>query len=407
MRSSGDRHYIALDHVRGAAALLVFVWHFAHKGVVGAGVSDIAGAPIFPLALLDEGHTGVALFMVLSGYLFAKLLDGKRVRYPAFFYNRVLRLAPLLVVSLALSWVQLGKPLPAYLAQVTRGLVFPAFPNGAWSIATEFHFYLLLPALFVLFRRGVGAVVLAIVAMIAARAMVYAEAGTIQGLSYYTIVGRIDQFMLGMLALHCRDLLRSRHWIAGAVFMALAAFYTWFDMIGGYYRTEDSPLWIVMPTIEGAAYAVLVGWYDASFTPKNTGFSWAWGKVGEYSYSIYLLQFFYSIQAAQWIDTNIASLDSFYMAALWSLPLFGVAVLIGHFVFQVIEAPFLRLRRPYLLGDDLPVAQRADVEQVAGSAGLSVRDAEVDCASSEHGADGLIVRNPGIGGIRLGVEGND
>jgi len=29
------------------------------------------------MALLDEGHTGVALFMTLSGYLFAKLLDGK------------------------------------------------------------------------------------------------------------------------------------------------------------------------------------------------------------------------------------------------------------------------------------------------------------------------------------------
>lgn len=66
MRSSSGQHFVALDQVRGVAAFLVVAWHFLH-GASGTPV-PFEGAPaVFPLALADEGHTGVALFMVLSG----------------------------------------------------------------------------------------------------------------------------------------------------------------------------------------------------------------------------------------------------------------------------------------------------------------------------------------------------
>ena len=54
---------------------MVFAWHFTHAG--GYPVPLEYSPNAFPLAIFDEGHTGVALFMTLSGYLFAKLLDGK------------------------------------------------------------------------------------------------------------------------------------------------------------------------------------------------------------------------------------------------------------------------------------------------------------------------------------------
>ena len=84
MKSSSGEHYVALDHVRAVAAFMVFTWHFTH----GRGGSPIplGYVPAFPpAALLDEGHTGVALFMSLSGYLFAKLLEGKTINFKAFF----------------------------------------------------------------------------------------------------------------------------------------------------------------------------------------------------------------------------------------------------------------------------------------------------------------------------------
>jgi peptidoglycan/LPS O-acetylase OafA/YrhL len=41
--------------------------------------------------------------MTLSGYLFAKLLDGKEVNYRNFFWNRAVRLLPLLAVVVVLA----------------------------------------------------------------------------------------------------------------------------------------------------------------------------------------------------------------------------------------------------------------------------------------------------------------
>jgi len=82
-----------LDHIRALAALMVFSWHFLH--FANGYPVPFEGAPlIFALALFDEGHTGVALFMTLSGYIFAKLLDGKVIKYYSFLKRRAVRLMP-------------------------------------------------------------------------------------------------------------------------------------------------------------------------------------------------------------------------------------------------------------------------------------------------------------------------
>src|SRR5947209_615945 len=101
MKSSSGEHYIALDHIRALAAFFVFTWHFNHSSN-GMPVAFASAPAVFPLALLDEGHTGVALFMTLSGYLFAKLLWGKDINFAGFIWNRFIRLTPLLIVVFAL-----------------------------------------------------------------------------------------------------------------------------------------------------------------------------------------------------------------------------------------------------------------------------------------------------------------
>lgn len=164
MRSRSGEHYLALDHVRALAAFCVFSWHFAH-GVEPTGYPvAFEGAPaIFPLALLDEGHTGVALFMLLSGYLFAKLLDGRSIDFAGFLWNRALRLLPplllaVLAVGLRNAWH--GNDIAGYAASIFAGMWRPTLPRwcrlniGGWSIAVEFHFYLLLPLLLALLRRS-------------------------------------------------------------------------------------------------------------------------------------------------------------------------------------------------------------------------------------------------------------
>lgn len=357
MRASSGEHYLALDHVRALAALLVFVWHFMH-GRLGSPV-PFEGTPSWgPLVLFDEGHVGVALFMTLSGYLFAKLLEGKRVNYTLFFWNRALRLIPLLLLVFAINALMAalgsGHPQAAfdYLISLPGGLVFPSWPNGGWSITVELHFYLLLPLLLWLTRRGYNGLWLLLACAILLRAGYHAWMGEVQSLAYATIFGRIDQFILGIMAFHGRIHLIGRHVRAAGIAAAFITLYWWFDRSGGFFLqpTYPSPsrLWIVLPTLEGAAFAALIAWYDGSFSPANGTLSKLLATLGEYSYSIYLLHFFVVFAVAQWFHANILDISNFYVALPVSVLAFVAMAPIGYLSMRFVERPFLRLRRRYI-----------------------------------------------------------
>lgn len=359
MRSSTGQYYRSLDQIRAIAAYMVFSWHFLHMGAFSFPV-PLAGAPeLFPLALFDEGHTGVALFMTLSGYLFAKLLDGKRISYGAFLWNRFIRLAPLLFLVIIVVGVQIhqrGHDVAKYAAKVARGYYRPSLPNGGWSVTAEFHFYLLLPFLLAAARRWRWALPAALAAAILIRTAAHAQSGDVQHLAYFTLVGRIDQFLLGMLGYQMRRRLTGRHAIAGAVFLIFSLFYSWFDRAGGFYRVPETAfpiaLWIWLPTIEGLAYAMLISWYDNSITPSDHWLSRFIATVGTYSYSIYLLHFFFVFSMSRYIHSNLLGLKNFYVALVVSAFAFLCMVPLGYLSYRFIEEPFLRLRTRYIRDPD-------------------------------------------------------
>lgn len=365
MRSSSGVHFVALDHVRALAAFVVFSWHFLH-GRDGYPVPFDGVPAVLPLALLDEGHTGVALFMTLSGYLFARLLDGKAIDHRAFLYNRCLRLAPLLVIVIAIAglvrWAA-GDSLVRYAGEIAAGLVAPTWPNGGWSIAIELHFYAILPILLLAQRRSLWLLLAILAAALVLRMLIHAIHGEVQLLAYWTIFGRIDQFLFGMLAQRFRHRLAGRHVAAGAIALPFLLFYAWFDHLGGFYRMDGYPspstLWIVLPTLEGFAYAFLIAWYDASFAPAAHGWSGFVARIGSYSYSIYLLHFFFVFGMARFVHEKIMDISNFYPACAWALLGFGVMIPVGYLSFRVVEMPFLRLRRPYLRQEDTANGQVA------------------------------------------------
>jgi peptidoglycan/LPS O-acetylase OafA/YrhL len=355
LRSSSGEHYIALDHVRALAAFMVFTWHFV-QAWRGDAIRFEYAPDIFVFALLDEGHTGVALFMTLSGYLFAKLLDGKTIAYRWFLWNRVLRLLPLLALVLLVLGVQkylAGGNMSDYADKIVAGLVYPTLPHGGWSITAEFHYYLILPLFLWLFRRAKALPVVIVLAAMALRTALYREEGEVQWLAYWTIVGRIDQFTLGMLAFHFRAVFTRRHVLATGVLCAFALFYWYFDLQGGFHGRDGylsrSPLWIFMPTLEGLAYAAGIAWYDSSFRHSTTGASAFLGRAGQYSYSIYLLHFFVVFHVSGWAFEHVLPQGSFYAACAWSALFFCLMVPVGALSFRFIESPFLKLRRPYVV----------------------------------------------------------
>ncbi len=293
--------------------------------------------------------------MTLSGYLFAKLLDGKLIDYGAFIWNRALRLLPLLAVVILIVGIKKavsGQSVSDYAYSVARGALFPTLPNGGWSITVEFHYYLVLPLLLWMLRKSKLWPLSIIVAAIALRSVLYHERREIQSLAYWTIIGRIDQFALGMLVYQYRSYLAHRHVIALLTTSAFMVMYWYFDFKGGFFfypsYPSPSPLWIFLPTFEGIAYAVGIAWYDSSFSHSASGLSRFIGRIGEYSYSIYLLHFFVVFDAAQFVNERIMNISNFYLACCWSLAFFVLMMIPGYVSFRFIEEPFLKLRKPYV-----------------------------------------------------------
>jgi len=351
MKSTSGQHFVALDHVRATAAFLVVAYHFTRS------YPSNPAFPGFPLiAIVSEGYTGVSLFMVLSGYLFAKLLGGRHVHYPTFLYNRALRLFPLLVLVLAaygVAAVMDGSSVWAYCQRVLSGFVTPSWPGTAWSITVELHFYLLLPMLLALLARSPWLLAALWTAALLGRWAIYAESGTVVDLAYWTIVGRIDQFLAGILAFHVFSARRCPGWAAALAAVTLMVFLAWFRTEGGFFgwplvgRTEKP--WVYIPALEAACYALMLAWYDTNHRPRNAGFSRFVALAGTYSYSIYLIH-----QPLTWTVWKALYFLGFDLRItevgfLFSIPFFLGLMAIGHVSYRVIEVPFLRLRRPYLV----------------------------------------------------------
>ncbi|MDP3813683.1 acyltransferase [Pseudomonas sp.] len=367
MKSSSGHHFVALDHIRALAALLVFTWHFIHAGRSGYPVPHEAFVSVFafPLAIFDEGHVGVALFMTLSGYLFAKILDGKSIDYGSFLWNRFLRLAPLLVLVIAVVGLQRsleGESIWTFMTTMMTGIVMPVWPNGGWSITVELHFYFSLPFLLFLIRRVWWAALLLVCVAIALRISIYIQSGEVQPAAYWTIIGRIDQFVLGMLAFHARLHLAGHHFRAISAITLFLVFYWGFSYAGGFHGMPSYPspsaIWIILPTIEGLACAIAIAWYDGSFTPSRTGVSGLIGHVGQCSYSIYLLHVFVVYEAAWLVNERVMDISTLYPALGWAFLCFVALLPVAMLSFRFVERPFLLLRRNYVGVPDQPITSK-------------------------------------------------
>ena len=351
MKSSAGKYFIGLDHVRALAAFIVFTWHFIH---VNGG--HLSSPPIFPLSILTEGHTGVALFMVLSGYLFARLLDGKKIAYPQFIWNRFLRLAPLLFLVIVIVGIEKyfsGQNISSYVKSIWVGLLKPSLPNGAWSITVELHFYLILPLLLLISNKWKYSLLVVLVFATSMRLFLYQDMGQIQTLSYWTIVGRIDQFLLGILAFQFRSYFVNKNVLVALILLIFAGFFWYFDSMGGFYKSPSYPspssIWIYMPTVEGLAYASLIAWYDNSFNHSAGKISKFIALIGTYSYSIYLLHFFFVFRVSDAISIYLVDLSNIYLALLFSILCFLLMIPISHLSYKFVETPFLRFRSQYVV----------------------------------------------------------
>jgi peptidoglycan/LPS O-acetylase OafA/YrhL len=141
----GGQRIRALDGVRGLAALMVLVSHFANEAGFGRYLGNGTGQ-----------YAGVMLFFVLSGYLMGYLyrdLPFTLANVSSFFRRRFARIAPLFLVvllanyCLALAGAKLsvtsGMSAKAFLATLTMWKGAGVF----WTIPVEVQFYAVFPLL--------------------------------------------------------------------------------------------------------------------------------------------------------------------------------------------------------------------------------------------------------------------
>ena len=222
----------ALTGIRAIAAYLVFFHHFA----LPAGTVPLAVA-----RFLKEGHVGVTLFYVLSGFLITYNYSQKAEKRTRSFWllylsRRIARIYPLYLFLVVLTfllpaWLQ-GEPLPSFATlflnlTLLKGFFTQFNMTGiapAWSLTVEETFYLLAPFLFAGVRRygypavqaalyGVGAILLGIGTHIAFSGFF----DSFYFVALYTFFGRSFEFLAGMALAHALlrqpDVLRVRRWV--------------------------------------------------------------------------------------------------------------------------------------------------------------------------------------------------
>ena len=134
------------------------------------------------------------------------------------------------------------------------------------------------------------------------RLIFWSQQGNMQDVGYWTIFGRIDQFMLGVMAcLLLKDLdaaaLAQKQWLGpvlviGSLVLLIMIYHAFNQRLLFVTEPPSSSLWwLVLPTVEGLLYGgLLLGWVLLS-RQWSGKVSQAFAYLGAISYSTYLVHF--------------------------------------------------------------------------------------------------------------------
>jgi peptidoglycan/LPS O-acetylase OafA/YrhL len=200
-------------------------------------------------------------------------------------------------------------------------------------------------------RLLLGSIVVLIFLMF--RYFEYRIGADIQFRAYYTLLGRFDQFICGILAQRFSYMIPKARIFGITVCLLFLTYFYIFDLIGGYYGPfnygQHSWLWIFQLDVEAIFWALLIVWYDSQRTSDHF-LSRFIANIGQWSYSIYLLHSFiiFDFSSASWIDGHVMDISNPYMKLIAAFVTFLFFLPLAKLSYNFIELPFLRFRKPYL-----------------------------------------------------------
>ncbi len=289
-------------------------------------------------------------------------LQKKAINYAGFIYNRFLRIAPLFLVifyiaiSIARDSFSAADMFFVLFSNLGHAPTSNSFITGAaWTISVEFTFYFIFPFL-ARFTKEYGANYLLrlLLILLVAKLAAYNVSERPTHMLYSTLLGRLDQFIIGMLAawvcFHHKQLLnRYASIILGfsALMIVLATAYQAKNFSYFIPHEQKQIYWVFWTSVEAFIWAgVITGYLSGKQRlPKFLDTFFAYG--GTLSYSFYLWHGVFIYLVYQYVGVLAPFEINALNYLLNFLIVFTCTWLFAGLSFKTIEAPFLTLRQQY------------------------------------------------------------
>ena len=339
-------------------------------GIVWIHAWTFTGNPSFKIFNIDLyrviaiAGNGVDFFFVISGFFMFLVLSKKQFstgNYLKFITNRFKRIAPAYYVSAiayATYFLLLKDQYPFFkLLLIDVAFLNNLFYDGNiispyWSLGTEWHFYLLLPLLFIFSNQKKFLWALSIFTLVSLVFLLTIHKGILNEVFWKAqIPPRFIEFAWGILAgfLYKNNLVLPC-WMQSAkgILLAIVVTYT-------------GRLLMVTEVIEKFG---VYGWLARSFAEPvmTAGFAWfiylmvteksylsdflskpLFGYLGKLSYSVYLWHaaILLLLEQSKFIGSAIAWLNSLLVFFITC----GLTIVLAHFSYKYLEAPYFRTKK--------------------------------------------------------------
>ncbi len=354
MQYQNSQHEWSIELLRGIAALMVVFAHY------------------YPLAGIEPGllkffFSGVDLFFVISGFVFAPYLFGKQFAVVPFMIRRIFRIYPLYLAAL-FAYIALHLYQNLAIEHIAAHLFFlhtleskaiafyynPAF----WSLPPEVEFYLFLPLWLLIVNRIRHYAIIFPIALIAHLVIAFLSPANAGEINFWAILaihlpGMLIEFLLG--AIVWRVITQSKN-LSLRLILLLIGFIFWitlaqiFSSRGDGVIASDPILRGNMGLFAALTYSIILcGWIGLIKQCPQ------WLRqcsiiLGNLSYGIYLFHNAMPI-ALQKLSSHISDTS-------FAVICFVCTLLIATLAHIVVEAPLRKLGRQWAANIQTSSAQK-------------------------------------------------
>lgn len=333
-------HYPILDGLRGTAAILVFMFHLLEA--------------VFPKMVdhpMHHGYLAVDFFFLLSGFVVGYAYDDRwgKMTIVEFFKIRLIRLHPLVVVSILLGGVMFwfdpyanaeGKvSLTKLMGTMLIGLTLLPMPdirgwdethslNGpGWSLLQEY----IANVIYAIFGRKITGVVLWVIVIVSGGVLTYVaiwKGELAVGWSYKTfwmgVARMMFPFFAGLLLFRTGKLLRIKHAYIVCSLLLVAIFFLPVFKYNGLF--EAASIIIVFPIIVAAG----AGGAVEGRLAKVCAFS------GAISYPLYIIHYPFIYTYTYWVYIDKPDRQTIFLVASG---LFVFVTLLAYGILKLYDEP--------------------------------------------------------------------